>query len=194
MIMWENTQFYHRGFSLLDAIFTLVIIAVITLASVTYFRQAEHQVQTTALLSEIKAVIQAAEEYNNENGNFAGIDATAIAKKHYVVPRYNVILPLNGVNYLVDPWTGLDPSGVDIAGITVAQVRNDPSHMQMTIVHLPSFACGQVLVQLNQYMDIQYQGGFTDGQIQQYCIWQNTRDKFTTLGEPFTFTYPKRNQ
>lgn len=186
--------FFLRGFSLLDGIFTLVVIAVITLATVTYFRQAEHQVQITALLSEIKGIIQAAEEYNDEKGNFIDIDATDIAKKHYIVPRYNIMLPYKSLDYLVDPWTGLSPNGNYIAGITVSGDQNTPSYMKMTIYHLPSFACGQVLAQLSQYMDIQYEGGFKDGQIQQYCVWQNTRDKYTTLGEPFTFTYPKKVQ
>lgn len=190
-------RMYQEGFSLLDAIFALVIIAVITLATVTYFRQAEHQVQITALLSEIKGILQAAEEYNDENGSFADIDMRDIAKKRYVVPRYNIVLPFKGKYYLAHPWTGLSPNGGIIAGIWVQAHPGDSSRLDIMIGHLPSFACGQVLGQLNQFMNISDidQSGKTPSDfanIQDYCVWQNTRDKFTTLGIDYLLTYPKK--
>ncbi|MCD6055041.1 MAG: hypothetical protein K0R12_3 [Gammaproteobacteria bacterium] len=184
-----NNAFYRiTGISLLEAVFTLMIIAAMILATVAYFRQAEHQTQITALLSEVRGVIEAAEEYSNATGSFNGISVDDIAKAHTIVPRYNVVIKAWG-GYLIDPWTGLEPSGSDTAGIQVSAVEGG-SRLSIKIDKLPSFACEQVLDQLTQFMDI---GGTGSLDNKTFCIHLNTADPYTTLGEGVTFIYPKKN-
>lgn len=176
-------NFYSRGFSMLEALFVLTIIALALLASVTYFHQASHQTQITAFLSEVKGIIQAAEEYNDEMGSFKGINATEIVKKHYIVPRYNIII--EKTNYLVTPWTELTSDST--AGVTVQTDGKDTSHMVMTIGYLPSFACEQVLNQLDQFMTINDKG---NKKTKTFCIQKNTGN---SVDNSFSFTYPKKD-
>ena len=183
--------------SLLEAIFILLIIAVITLSTVTYIRQARRQSQIAALLSEIQGVISAASDYSDAQDNFEGISAKDIAAMHTIVPRYNIVMV--DQNELIDPWTGLSQSAQGAnnvpPGITVASAAQN-KNVQIRIEQLPAFACEQVLTQLSPLVTILDPDHLTPitSSIQDWCIAQNLAVRQAhagALGASVVLQYPK---
>ena len=177
---------HTQGISLLEALFVLVIIAIMTLAVITYVRQAQRQTQITALMAQMRGLIEAAEDYNNANGSFDGISATKIVKMHTIVPRYNVIIG----NALISPWTGLSSSDTEGSNITVGSI-NEGEKIEIGLHQLPYFACQQVLEQLSNFTSVYNTAGkAVSGSLSTFCVNARVADD-NTLGVTVYLHYPK---
>lgn len=187
-----------RGISLLEALLILIIIAVMALSVVTYVRQAQRQTQITAFMSEFRALIEAAQAYNNAHGSFEGITIDDIVTMHTIVPRYNVVTIYQGNSSssarLIDPWTGLS---ADVTGepsaIGIAPTNANNTQVLISLYELPYFACQQVLEQVSAFTTVlDAQGAPVTGSLSLFCVNAATNPSGNnTLGVTVQLRYPK---
>ena len=181
-----NHYKYKKGLSILEVVLLLLVIAVMLITSVFYFRQAERQAQIVAFFGEMNGVIQATNDYYEQNGSFTGFSTLDIVKANTIVPRYNVLLANadgSGSRVIV-PWSGARQAG-NPPGIVPYRVY--ASSIEFRLYATPSYACQQVVEQLAQFSDIIGVSSASD--LKNYCLERNSGSMIT-----ISFTYPKQNK
>ena len=117
----------NQGFTLVELLIVIVIIAILTVVSLVAYNGLQNQAKTSAAKSTVDSVAKKAELYNTEEGKYpdgiAKLTGADTKKSYYIAPAnvtelgsdtFGSTTPTTTVKYEKCPGTG-DPTGAKIS-------------------------------------------------------------------------------
>ncbi|HCJ8466341.1 TPA: prepilin-type N-terminal cleavage/methylation domain-containing protein [Escherichia coli] len=122
----------QKGFSLVEIILYITVAMVIMVSVFMTYQKYNEDVKAQRMVSELDAIIDAAESYTISQNNYAGVTLNLLAQSQALPPRLIS-------NYYRNPWGG------DYALSTMNSPSGNNDMLVITIANVPQQACTRVM-------------------------------------------------